>query len=647
MPSTAQVTDPIPATGSDPDLRVSSFHWDVVVRALLFLWTILVACPIRYWPIDDSIDNTWVFAINYGAAHGLAIGRDLVWTTGPLGYLAFPMDIGNNLAQALAFQGAVWAVLIAVFWDLYYRAGLPLRNLAHFAIFFSLSAPLYWFNFMGLENLLLAGALVLLVRVRQGEGIGRYLAALVLAGSIPLIKLTGGMLVAAALVGFLADRALRKQGQLGRDAALAVSVPLAVSIAGLWMTAPSWTAIAQYWKGSMQLVSGYSTAMSKAGDLIEFAGVAEALLGIGIFLFWKNRTHLQAAWFMVGLLLGPLLISIKHGFVRQDIHVLNFFSFVGLALALIALLLPLGGTRSIVTFLVLLNFGIITVEYMFARLPFDAALAEAAGTRGVAMAVQAVRFDQLRSRLRAATDYAPEARIEPEVRALIGESPVASLSMMYSGAALDGLNLQLYPVIQRYAAFTPYLDERNAEWIRDRGPRFLICDKFTVDSRHLWAETPAMWLEVYRSYDTRLLGPHNLLLERRAAPRFGRLLPTRSGTISLANGFELSRTSVPVFWTLRCAMSTSGTLQKLLLRVPEVMMKLDPPGKDARVFRVMPEVLQSPVLGNFLPDTLPEFAVLFTPDSHPQAGTSRISFSGPGISAYGPQCGIEFLVPAP
>ena len=29
-----------------------------------------------------------------------------------------------------------------------------------------------------------------------------------------------------------------------------------------------------------------------------------------------------------------------------------------------------------------------------------------------------------------------------------------------------------------------------------------------------------MWLEVYRWYDTRLLGPRNLLLERRAEPRF-------------------------------------------------------------------------------------------------------------------------------
>src|ERR1022692_2568086 len=66
-----------------------------IFRALLFVWTILVACPIRYWPIVDSIDNTWVFALNYGAAHGLAIGRDLIWTTGPLGFLVFPMDFGN------------------------------------------------------------------------------------------------------------------------------------------------------------------------------------------------------------------------------------------------------------------------------------------------------------------------------------------------------------------------------------------------------------------------------------------------------------------------------------------------------------------------------------------------------------------------
>src|SRR5262249_26477031 len=145
----SQVPESGPSTPSRGNLKARLF------KALLFLWSVLVACPVRRWPLDDSIDNTWMFALNYAAAHGLKLGRDVVWTTGPLGYLVFPQDIGRNLAQAFVFQGVIWVVMIAILAILFYRTEVPLKNLGYFAVFFSLSAPLYWFNYMGPENLLL------------------------------------------------------------------------------------------------------------------------------------------------------------------------------------------------------------------------------------------------------------------------------------------------------------------------------------------------------------------------------------------------------------------------------------------------------------------------------------------------------------
>src|SRR5260370_15515418 len=134
------------------------------------------------------------------------MGRDLVWTAGPLGYLAFPQDLGNNLAHALILQGIVWAVLIAILADLFFRAGFKLRNLTLFTVFFAMSAPLYWFNYMGLENLLLMGALLLLVVERSSGGLPRYLIALALLRIIPLIQLTRALIAGGALDGCLLDR---------------------------------------------------------------------------------------------------------------------------------------------------------------------------------------------------------------------------------------------------------------------------------------------------------------------------------------------------------------------------------------------------------------------------------------------------------
>jgi hypothetical protein len=619
-----------------------------IVRVLLFVWTLLIACPIRYWPIDGTYDNTWMFALNYGAAHGLAMGRDLIWTNGPLGYLAFPMDIGGNLARALAFQYAAWAVLAAIFADLFFRAGLSVRNLAYFAVFLSLSAPLYWSNFMGPENLLLAAALVLLIvqRQRTGAGLtgcGRYIAALVLAGVIPLIKLTGGLLIGGAVAGFLIESAWRRRGKIWRDVLLAAVIPLGVAAAACALHLPSLAAFIQYVRGSIDIAAGYSSAMSLTGDAVEFAGVAEVLIGFGAFLFLRTKETRPAAWFLLALLGAPLLISIKHGFVRQDFHVLNFFGFVGLALALAALILPLAGQRSMVAFLVLLNFGIVSLEYISTHMVFRQAMAESSGLRGAALAIRALHFATMRTSLQARAYYSEEAHVEPEIRAVIADSPVASLSRTYNGALREGLNLQLYPVVQRYSAYTPYLDERNAAWIRDHGPRYVLFDGLTIDHRQPWAETPAMWLEVYRWYDTRLLGKRSLLLERRQAPRFQRMVSTARFRAHLPEGLEIPASETPVFWTLHCPPSGQGSLETLLLRVPEVRMSAD----GGMAWRIIPAVLTSPVMGNFLPANLADFAALMNPSAPHTSRVRRLSFDGPGLSAYATTCQGEFLMPLP
>src|SRR6202011_2867589 len=68
-----------------------------VARKVLFVYLGLVLCPIQYWALSSQDqDNTWLFALNYAAAHHLVLGRDIAWTSGPLAYLAAPMDIGNN-----------------------------------------------------------------------------------------------------------------------------------------------------------------------------------------------------------------------------------------------------------------------------------------------------------------------------------------------------------------------------------------------------------------------------------------------------------------------------------------------------------------------------------------------------------------------
>ena len=618
-----------------------------LVRAALFIWTAMIACPVRYWPVEATVDNAWVFALNYAAAHGLAIGRDIVWTTGPLGYLVFPQDIGANLAHALVFQGAVWAILIAIFTDLFYFAGVSLRNLGFFTIFFSLSAPLYWFNYMGVENLLLAAVLILLVVTRRRGGLGRYVVALVLAGVIPLIKLTGGLLACGAVLGFLLDRAIRVRKQATREIILALIVPLAAAGIGCWLLLPSVDSWIGYLRSSIDIAGGYSSALSLSGDPVEFGGVAEIGVCIAVLLFVRTKSDRAMVWFFLALLTIPLLISVKHGFTRQDEHVINFFSFAGLALGLINLGVPARGARIPFVLLVLWSYALISAEYMIARVGFRDAVGEVTGWRAPALAWKALSPTGMRAALHAEDASFPvKARVEPEIRTIIGNSPVASLSVVYSGAWLDGLNLKLYPVIQRYAAFTPYLDGLNAAWIRANGPAFLLFDGYAIDGRHPWLETPAMWLEIYRWYNTRMLGSHSLLLERRAKPRFEHLSLIRRFEMATSSELVIPSSPGSVFWSMRCAYNPLGRLEKLVLRVPEVRLRVESVSGRGGSFRVIPELLSAPSIGTHLPSSLAEFAATLNAEFHQPPLVSSISFEGSSLSAYQPSCEVDFLNPS-
>src|SRR3954466_12740926 len=79
--ATAKVATAVQQNGVQPKRRVpavllaSAHQWlkaaDVAVRVALFLFSGLMLSTIRHWAIWDDLDSSWVFGLNYAAAHGL------------------------------------------------------------------------------------------------------------------------------------------------------------------------------------------------------------------------------------------------------------------------------------------------------------------------------------------------------------------------------------------------------------------------------------------------------------------------------------------------------------------------------------------------------------------------------------------------
>ncbi len=614
---------------------------EVLLRSLLLVYVAVVATPMRFWVIRDTdMDCTWLFALNYGAAHGLAFGRDLLWSNGPLGFLTFPQNIGHNLAYGLLFQACAWLILIAIFADLFLRAGIPLSRLALFSLAIGLASPLFWFNRCNTDTVFLTAALALLILVRFEGGTLRYLTALVLIGIVPFIKLSAALGV-LALFGFLIDQVIRQRAKAWRDIVLAAVIPSAVAAFILWLTIPSWQALWTFIRGSRDLFRAYSE-MSLGGPAWElFAGYA-TLLAIGFLVIGSMKP--DAARFFTLLLAPSLWFSFKHGFVRQDDHVVNFFCFAILVVGLTALHADFSGWHRYLAFAIVLLPFLICIPHLYS---YKTVLADMTGLRTAREMWQAWRSEtrgQTRMQEKMLMgDLAPAPAVGPEIRSILGDSSVAFLSLGYTGAYFDNVNLSIYPVVQRYSTYTPYLDALNAEWIRTKGPRFLVFDGKTVDNHHPWAETPATWLEVFRNYDTRLLTKENLLLERRPIPRFASVKEVNRFQIAMPGELDLPSPEVAPFWSLSCHLTKAGSLRKLLFRAPVTTMVVATEDGHREEYRSITEVLTTPVMGTWLPGTLPELAEVLQDSPPPSFRNRKLIFDGEGARFYESSCEARFF----
>lgn len=377
-----------------------------------------------------------------------------------------------------------------------------------FSAFIGLSARLYQYPTMpGAPDALLAGCLLLLVNFRLRGGWLRYCAALVGMSVVPFLKVVDLIIVAVIVAGLMLDFFLHQQRWNWREFLLLLALPVLV-FTGFWFMIGSWHDMLVYVKGAAELSRGYSAAMSLPGSPVEIVAALETFALLVVAIYCLARSNRRLVSFFVTVLSVPLLLKFKHGFVRQDLHILYFFCFVSLLLALVMLASPMETFRSVVTAGILfLLMGTIWIDHV-ARIAPKTALASFLGVRPLLMMVPALRFENLHRQLRTEElqSFTEEDRLEKDIRDRIGDQPVAALSATYDYARQQDLNLVLYPAFERYSAYTPYLDGLNATWVREKGPRFLVFDGKSIDGRHPWTETPAMWLEVYRWYDFALLG---------------------------------------------------------------------------------------------------------------------------------------------
>jgi dolichol-phosphate mannosyltransferase len=481
-----------------PSTRLGREAFLRVVASTPFLGLVVASLS---WPVsglDPSIglDESWNAAVNLANQNDLDFGKDVIFTYGPLGFLAVPQLYYPSLAVLAAAYVAIThaAVCVLLVWAARRTFGVVLAVLIAYVAARTVTEPTSRF-------LVVAVFIVCVSLLRTGgrTALNRVIAAVggALTGVELLIRLDIGL---SMIVLFAATLVMIRPGRYLNLAVYGVGL-LAAFVLGWVAAGQSFSAVGPFLDQSLQIASGYTDAMGiddpnraweyPAALVVLAIAVAAAAIGTRA---WPPSARVKAA------VLSALFvfISFKHGFVRHDgLHSVGFFAamFAGLLAftwpverrreALVAL-----GT-ALVAFLAASGFG----WQRFDPIDTTSLAVDDVGT------LVGDRFGGVgRSRLWLQALYGVDPQTLDELR-----GRTVNIWPWEAGVAwaYPEFEWRPFPVIQSYSAYTRDLDELNREFLAsDRAPdRILRHLTPTIDGRLLQFDSPAATVEMLCRYE--------------------------------------------------------------------------------------------------------------------------------------------------
>lgn len=625
----------------DPFLPVQS-TWGRIVVVLCFAALLL---PIYYQRIAAGLDPSWMYGCNLADPSGWKFGSSINLTYGPLGYLAYIMDVGTNIGVGTAIWICVYALNLLL---LTYAVFHTLRDQCRLSILFSLSflavayplAADYYIAYL----VLLAVALAW--HDKRSALFFSVACALVVFGLF--VKFSIAVANFAALFLYIMLRALReKRFPLGQFLILTLC-PVAFSAAYLIYN-PSLQGLADYVHYAAEISSGYSLAMSGwQGSMQQFA-LIWLLCGVYSYMSIIALIRHKYDGALLMLCCGLVFLAFKHALTR--------FSYAHIAWGAAGI----AAVFSICT--LFMNFDIVFDGLPFRRQSMQRSLTPAVICLFI-VALLIPNFDNVGNQIsRVRTLLYESKRIEPpvegimipkDVLALIGDETVTVYPMELSVAAYNDIRFVPMPIFQAYTTYTAKLDERNAAFFEDAGtaPRYILFSCYSIDGRYPLWETPETMRAILENYivvrrtDWCLPRPFGgegtapvLVLGRRENARALELQPGAAQTVPI-------RTEIPVpdearlyAVSIQARLSRSGQLAKLLYRIPPLYLEMEYADGSTSSGRILLDVLQNDAV---LINSLRQQDVISALTGQPPENPTSIRLTGGGLQYYSDQITVSF-----
>jgi len=470
----------------------------------------LVRPPIATGP---GLDESWRAGMTMAAEQGLRFGQDIVFTFGPLGF-ALQGIAEPSLAVATALVNALLAAVAAAgLWSAVAGRGSPVVRLLTVAAIVLLATS------VTLDYVAAVGVVALLVRAgrypRAAPLVGLGVGIVALIGLLSKYTLGLDALAAGTAVWLVAViRGPRRRRTAALVAAAAAYGVTALGLAVAFGFSPG--ALAAYVRGAVAISNGYSAGMALPGPYLEVA----VALAVAVALLVVAAAAARAGKPEQALLAAVVtFLAWKHGFVRQDGHIIYYFGTMAAVAPLLTSVLrgstalALGTATSALALAAFLwahtEIGRAPVFFEPARIAHGAAY----------LLHPRVSEARAAARLNAALSG---DRLPPDVVARIGTATVDVIPWETAIVRAGGLHWAPLPVFQSYVAYTPSLDRLNRDALAARGAAYELYRYLSVDNRFPFSDAPATTVELLCRYSVAVphvataQGDPYVLLQRRA-----------------------------------------------------------------------------------------------------------------------------------
>jgi hypothetical protein len=595
----------------------------------LLVYAALLLFSVNYGVIQPGLDPSWGFAANQFAHGPFRFGLDLVFTYGPLAYLAVPEHVGNNIVYAAIAHILIWCVLLYMvvgLWQGGRRAGATI-----FLLGLILSNRLYYFYW---DYLLVALVLLLFLLLLDRPQSREALVLLVmLAGLCFLVKFTAYIVTMVLVTVFAVWRLVPLSKTSLSEKVLIAAAFAAGPVAYLFYT-PSLAGLMGFIYGSLQESTGHSAAMSTPATYE--LGLRGLVLCAGLVTF-AIVSYMRKIISPVGALMTIALawVAVKHGYVRSDpYHESLFCCFAILVLTFVVAQIRFTARRAAACFVTGLLFTGIALQGASGAWPVWNRFWWSPGLN-LTQAARLLNFESEMKELDAVAQGILSRSPVDEYAEALGTSRVLFFPWELSYGAYRKFTTVPLFATQAYLAYTHYLDQESAAHLAAASPP--VDDVFfqweSIDGRNPLADVPATWNTLFSLYQPASSNQGVLLLKRRTTPLALAFRPSSQAPFVPDAWVAVPERSTPVGLSISLKPTLFGQALQTMYKLDAVNLQVRTRSGVTSEFRVPPDVLSSPFPINSLPLSSDSLTALWTRNQVLDPIVS-IRLSGPGLGHF-------------